>query len=111
MRIRHKVPKDRKPLPKEPRELSESEKNEEYIRNAYSKFDDSQLFNLIIYFDSGLKIEYKNQNKETVLQMLLSKMKNCNYQLTNKEAGDGGGIIDFTKVECIDATVLGSDKE
>ena len=80
------------------------------MHDAYSKYDDSQLFNLIIYFDSGLKIEYKNQTKETVLQTLLSKMKNCNSRLTNKEAGDGGGIIDFTRVECIDVTVVGSDK-
>ena len=109
MRIRHKVPKDHKPVPKSPRD--DLDEDEQVLHDAYSKYDDSQLFNLTIYFDSGLKIEYKNQNKETVLQTLLSKMKNCNYQLTSKEAGDGGGIIDFTKVECIDATVVGSDKE
>lgn len=109
MRIRHKVPKDHKPVPKSPRD--DLDEDEQVLHDAYSKYDDSQLFNLIIYFDSGLKIEYKNQTKETVLQMLLSKMKNCNSRLT-KEAGDGGGgIIDFTKVECIDATVVGSDKE
>ena len=109
MRIRHKVPKDHKPVPKSPRD--DLDEDEQILHDAYSKYDDSQLFNLIIYFNNGLKIEYKNQNKETVLQMLLSKMKNCNCQLTNKEAGDGGGIIDFTKVEYIDATVVGGDKE
>ena len=109
MRIRHKVPKDRKPLPKEPRD--DLDEDEQVLHDAYSKYDNSQLFNLIIYFNSGLKIEYKNQTKETVLQMLLSKMKNCNSRLTNNEAGNGGGIIDFTKVECIDVTVVGSDKE
>ena len=109
MRIRHKVPKDHKPIPKSPRD--DLDEDEQILHDAYSNYDDSQLFNLIIYFDSGLKIEYKNQNKETVLQMLVSKMKNCNSRLTNKEAGDGGGIIDFTKVECIDVTIVGSDKE
>jgi hypothetical protein len=109
MRIRHKVPKDHKPVSKSPRD--DLDEDEQVLHDAYSKYDDSQLFNLIIYFDSGLKIEYKNQTKEAVLQMLLSKMKNCNSRLTNKEAGDGGGIIDFSKVECIDVTVVGSDKE
>lgn len=109
MRIRHKVPKDHKPVPKSPRD--DLDEDEQVLHDAYSKYDDSQLFNLIIYFDSGLKIEYKNQNKEMVLQMLLSKMKNCNSRLINKSSGNGGSIIDFTKVECIDATVVGSDKE
>lgn len=106
MLIRHKVPKDRKPLPKIPRD--DLDEDEQVLHDAYSKYDDSQLFNLIIYFNSGLKIEYKNQNKETVLQMLLSKMKNCNSRLTNNSAGNGCGIIDFTKVECIDVTAVGS---
>ena len=103
MRIIHKVPKDHKPVPKIPRD--DLDEDEQALHDTYSKYDDSQLFNLIIYFDSGLKIEYKNQNKEAVLQILLSKMKNCNSRLVN------GGIIDFTKVGCIDATIVGSDKE
>lgn len=106
MRIRHKVPKDHKPVPKSPRD--DLDEDEQVLHDTYSKYDDSQLFNLIIYFNSGLKIEYKNQNKETILQMLLSKMKNCNSRLINKSTG--GGIIDFTRVECIDVTAVGSDK-
>lgn len=105
---RHKVPKDHKPVPKSPRD--DLDEDEQILHDTYSKYDDSQLFNLIIYFNSGLKIEYKNQNKETILQMLLSKMKNCSSRLTSKSAGNGGGIIDFTKVECIDVTVAGGDK-
>lgn len=99
MLIRHKVPKDRKPLPKEPRELSESEKNEEYIRNAYSKFDDNQLFDVNIYFISGTQIAFEHIDKDELFYLLVSKLNNeCKGVIM---FNDGGDVIDFTRVELI----------
>lgn len=43
MRIRHKVPKDHKPVPKSPRD--DLDEDEQVLHDAYSKYDDSQLFN------------------------------------------------------------------
>lgn len=49
MRIRHKVSKDHKPVPKSPRD--DLDEDEQVLHDAYSKYDDSQLFNLTVIAD------------------------------------------------------------
>lgn len=99
MRIKHKVPKDHKPVPKSPGEASESEKNEEYIRNAYSKFDDNQLFDVTIYFISGTQITFEYIDKDKLFYLLVGKLNNeCKGVIM---FNDGGDVIDFTRVEFI----------
>ena len=101
-----KVPKDHKPIFKSPR-IDENEKN---IRKSYDKFDDNQLFNITIYFTSGLKIFYDNQNKETVIDILHKKIDGYSSSLIDKTDLDSGALIDFTRVEYIDVTPVESNK-
>lgn len=107
MLTRHcKVPKDPKPIFKSPI-IDENEKN---IRKSYDKFDDNQLFNITIYFTSGLKVVYDNQNKETVIYILYKKIDGCSSSLIDKIDLDSGALIDFNRVEYIDVTTVGSSK-
>lgn len=92
---------------KEPR----SDENEKAIRKSYSKFDDSELFNITLYFTSGLKVEYGKQSKETVIELLHRKMNNCSSGLIDKTDLVGGSLIDYTRVEYIDVKVVSGDKE
>ena len=99
MRIRHKVPKDHKSVPKSPREASESKNNEEYIRKAYSKFDDNQLFDVDIYFISGTQVAFERIDKDKLFYLLVGKLNNeCKGVIM---FNDGGDVIDFTRVEFI----------
>lgn len=100
--IHHKVPKDPKPPFKSPR-IDENEKN---IRKSYDKFDDNQLFNITIYFTSGLKVAYDKQNKETVIDILYRKLDGCSSSLIDKTDLGISAIIDFTRVEYIDVTTV-----
>lgn len=104
--IHCKVPKDPKPIFKSPI-IDENEKN---IRKSYDKFDDNQLFNITIYFTSGLKVAYDNQNKETVIDILYKKIDGHSSSLIDKTDLDSGALIDFARVEYIDVTVVDSSK-
>lgn len=104
--IHCKVPKDPKPIFKSPI-IDENEKN---IRKFYDKFDDNQLFNIIIYFISGLKVVYGNQNKETVIDILHKKIDGHSSSLIDKTDLDSSALIDFTRVEYIDVTTVNSSK-
>lgn len=104
MRIRHKVPKDHKLVPKIPREASESEKNEEAIRDAFSKYDDNQSFNVVIYYTSGNSQSFSIKGKESIIQLLTAKMNQDNSKVIifrNKV-----GVIDFSKVEYIEVNPI-----
>lgn len=102
--IHCKVPKDPKPIFKDPI-IDENEKN---IRKSYDKFDDNQLFSITIYFTSGLKVAYDNQNKETVIDILYKKIDGHSSILIDKTGLDSGALIDFTRVEYIDVTTVDS---
>lgn len=104
--IHCKVPKDPKPIFKSPI-IDENEKN---IRKSYDKFDDNQLFNITIYFTSGLKVAYDNQNKETVIDILYKKIDGHSSSLIDKTDLDSGALIDFNRVEYIDVTIADSSK-
>lgn len=97
-----KVPKDPKPPFKSPM-IDDNDKN---IHKSYDKFDDNQLFNITIYFTSGLKVAYDNQNKETVIDILCKKINGCSSSLIDKTDLGISAIIDFTRVEYIDVTTV-----
>lgn len=99
MLIRHKVPKDHKPVPKSPREASELEKNEDTIRDVFSKYDDNQPFNLVIYYTSGNNQSFSIVGKESIIHLLVAKMdQDSNKVIIIK---DEIGVIDFSRVEYI----------
>lgn len=97
--IRHKVPKDHKPVPKSPRESSESEKNEKAIRDAFSNYDDNQPFNLVIYYTSGNSQSFSIKGKESIIQLLTAKMNQDSSKVIIIK--DEIGVIDFSRVEYI----------
>lgn len=104
MRIRRKVPKDHKPVPKSPREASESEMNEKAIRDAFSNYDDNQPFNLVIYYISGNSQSFSITGKESIIQLIIAKMNQDNSKviiIRNKV-----GVIDFSKVEYIEVNPI-----
>lgn len=89
MRIRHKVPK----------EASESEMNEKAIRDAFSKYDDNQPFNLVIYYTSGNKQSFSIVGKESIIHLLAIKMDQDSSKVIIIK--DEIGVIDFSRVEYI----------
>lgn len=99
MRIRHKVPKDHKSAPKIPREASESEMNEKVIRDAFSKYDDNQPFNLVLYYTSGNSQSFSIVGKESIIQLFTAKINQDNSKVIIIK--DEIGVIDFSRVEYI----------